>query len=289
MPEKPVTTTAASLSRNFGLWQEKAMNQPVMVTHHGRPRAVLISVETYNSYKAGGGGDPAPDGDDSLVIDAVAQCFVALDRDFIVRRVNRAATVYFGRSAAALLGRPLTALYPAVQDMARARSFARVLRTRQSHSFDILSIVHPDQRIRVDAFPYGSGVGYLFQALPGDEAKQQAAEIEALKDLFGAHGSAAMIRLSLRGCMTRFDDTLMRMTGLAEERLISAPLADIVIAQDRTALSRAVEKVLEGKGATALAAALVRGSLVTIAIAETRSDYAIDGATVLVTPRAPDE
>ena len=47
-----VTTTAADLNRNFGLWQDRAMSEPILVTHHGRPRSVLVSAEDYRRLGA---------------------------------------------------------------------------------------------------------------------------------------------------------------------------------------------------------------------------------------------
>ena len=288
MPEDTVTTTAASLSRNFGLWQDKAMHQPVMVTHHGRPRAVLISVETYNRFSARAQSEPALAGDDTMVIDAVTQSFVALDSNFIVCRVNRAATIYFGCPAEDLLGQPLTALYPSLQDNSQARIFSRVMRTGQIQSFELPSAVYSGQILRVDAFPYRDGVGYLFQVIPDQEIRQQTAEADTLRALFAAHGSAGMARISLRGVIARADDTLVAMTGLSRDAVISEPLAIIVQPQDRMVLSRALENALEGKGASALPITLAGGKAATIAIAETRDTYNINGAAVLVTPRAPD-
>jgi prevent-host-death family protein len=42
---------AAEAQRNFGLYQDKALIQPVAITRNGRPRSVMISIEEYERLK----------------------------------------------------------------------------------------------------------------------------------------------------------------------------------------------------------------------------------------------
>jgi prevent-host-death family protein len=42
---------AAEFQRNIGLYQDKALTEPVFVTRNGRERTVLISVEEYARLK----------------------------------------------------------------------------------------------------------------------------------------------------------------------------------------------------------------------------------------------
>jgi prevent-host-death family protein len=42
---------AAEAQRNFGLYQDKALIQPVAITRNGRPRTVMISIEEYERLK----------------------------------------------------------------------------------------------------------------------------------------------------------------------------------------------------------------------------------------------
>ncbi|WP_019013909.1 MULTISPECIES: type II toxin-antitoxin system Phd/YefM family antitoxin [Elioraea] len=51
MPEPMLKVPAAEAQRNFGLYQDKALTQPVAVTRNGRPRVVMISVEEYERLK----------------------------------------------------------------------------------------------------------------------------------------------------------------------------------------------------------------------------------------------
>lgn len=51
MPEPMLKVGAAEAQRNFGLYQDKALTQPVAITRNGRARTVLISVEEYERLK----------------------------------------------------------------------------------------------------------------------------------------------------------------------------------------------------------------------------------------------
>ncbi|NTE56992.1 type II toxin-antitoxin system Phd/YefM family antitoxin [Agrobacterium tumefaciens] len=41
------TVTAATISKNFGAYQDAAVREPVIITKNGRPRTVLIAYEDY--------------------------------------------------------------------------------------------------------------------------------------------------------------------------------------------------------------------------------------------------
>lgn len=41
------TVTAATVSKNFGAYQDVAVREPVIITKNGRPRTVLMAYEDY--------------------------------------------------------------------------------------------------------------------------------------------------------------------------------------------------------------------------------------------------
>ena len=51
LPEPMLKVGAAEAQRNFGLYQDKALIQPVAITRNGRPRTVMISIEEYERLK----------------------------------------------------------------------------------------------------------------------------------------------------------------------------------------------------------------------------------------------
>jgi prevent-host-death family protein len=42
------SVTASELQKNFGLWHDKALKEPVQITKHGRETAYLVSAEMFN-------------------------------------------------------------------------------------------------------------------------------------------------------------------------------------------------------------------------------------------------
>jgi prevent-host-death family protein len=46
-----ITVTSAEFQRNFGLYQDKALTEPVAVTRNGRERIVVISAEEYRRLR----------------------------------------------------------------------------------------------------------------------------------------------------------------------------------------------------------------------------------------------
>jgi prevent-host-death family protein len=46
------TITSAELQKHFGLYREKALREPVSVTHHGRESLVILSADEFRRLKS---------------------------------------------------------------------------------------------------------------------------------------------------------------------------------------------------------------------------------------------
>mgnify|MGYP001055031535 FL=1 len=285
------SAAAADLCRNFGLWQDRAMHEPVIVTNHGRPRTVLISTDAYSQLKAGIEVRPASAaGGLTQLLHQLSQGFVALDGELTVKLANRAAELYFQRSADALAGARLIDLYPALTESVMSRIFSRIVRTGEPASFEAPSDLYEGQTIRVDAFPYDGGVGYLFARIDDDlQTRTQIAEGEAVQAMMAAHGQAGTARLTMRGPFSQVSDALLAMLGFDAQHLAHARLTDLVPIGRRVAVGEGIETVLSGGSAVALDSEFMtrKGAEipVTIALAATRNAFSIDGLALLVTPR----
>lgn len=270
------------------------MHEPVIVTNHGRPRTVLISTDAYSQLKAGINVNPVTSsGGLAQLLNQLSQGFVALDADPLVKTANRAAELYFQRSADEMAGARLIDLYPALTESVQSRIFARVLRTGEPASFEAPSDLYEGQTIRVDAFPYDGGVGYLFARIDDDlETRDLIAEGEAIQAMLAAHGQAGTARLTMRGTFAQVSDALLAMLGFDAQHLASARLTDLVPIGRRVAVSEGIETVLSGGSAVALDSEFMtrKGAevAVTIALAATRNAFSIDGLALLATPRRVD-
>lgn len=46
-----ITVSSAEFQRNFGLYQDKALTEPVVITRNGRERIVVVSADEYRRLK----------------------------------------------------------------------------------------------------------------------------------------------------------------------------------------------------------------------------------------------
>jgi len=46
-----ITVSSAEFQRNFGVYQDKALGEPVAITRNGRERLVVMSVDEYRRLK----------------------------------------------------------------------------------------------------------------------------------------------------------------------------------------------------------------------------------------------
>ncbi len=117
--------SAGEISRNFGEWQSKALQTPVTITHHGRPRLILASVEAFENQQAGGAGSNALTAQFQAVLSQMKEAFFALDAEFRVIEVNQPAALYFGSAKEALVGHDLRERVPALRDSVAWDFFAK--------------------------------------------------------------------------------------------------------------------------------------------------------------------
>src|SRR4051794_36060592 len=98
MPSSQFETTAAEISRNFGQWQDRALQAPVRVTHHGRPRVVIVSAAEFErlltdreeSFESPSWTAAAKDAEGALatLMDGMAEGFIALDANLRITAAN---------------------------------------------------------------------------------------------------------------------------------------------------------------------------------------------------------
>ena len=112
------SVSAADISRNFGEWQSKAMLKPVVITHHGRARLVLQSIEAFE--RGQNAGEPGASHDEAQHVTArlrsllgqIPEGFFAIDPDFRLTDVNRVGELYFGVAREDMIGRDLRDMVP---------------------------------------------------------------------------------------------------------------------------------------------------------------------------------
>lgn len=292
MPEA-LSVTSAEFVRRFGRWQDKAATHPLFVTHHGRERLVMLSMDAYRSLTSNGPAAAVSEEEEdrlATVLDRIGQGFMAFNADRRITQINPVASSYMRGSRSGLIGKRLEEAFPGTSNTLLENYLARALRSGETGAFDAPSFAYPGEWLHVQTFPYVDGAAALFRNITDEMASRRLAEATAASETaVRSHGGIGYGWLSPRGTFTRIDGSLATMAGFEVEALAQARMIDILPLNRRVEAGEHLEAVLNGHGPQAFDTALLvnrGGELpIRVALAEMRGDYAADGAVMVVTPR----
>lgn len=284
--------TAGEVSRNFGQWQDVALTGPVIITHHGRPRVVLLSADRYASWSdmpeiAGAAGDHSAETSREAILEHLAEGFIALDPTLHVTSVNPVFEALAGRSAGQLIGANWSDLFPLAPQAVIAEQMRRVLRTGEAVEFEADSTLQSGRCYGVRVFPYPDGVAALFvNRTEEHDLRNRLRYAQAMRAATAVLPQLAVARLNIRGVLAEMDTDFLRLTGFSSAELLDCRLTDIIRPTDRRALALAVEKVLQGGPAARVATALMVKAgderPVELSLAPILREGAADGVMVLM-------
>ena len=246
------SVSAADISRNFGEWQSRALSAPLTITHHGRARLVLMSIEEFDrlghmpeSRCAAG----AWQGDARLhaVANQMRDGFLSFSENLTITDANVAAELHLGVDRDRMVGRDLRDVVPGSRTSILFEHLNWVQRTRQPSEHQLRSMAHEGWRMSFRLFPYDeSGVAMIFNSLkPAEEAGRLMRRFQALEALVRAGPDTALIRLNARGEIGAIDSAFLQITGFAEPQLLGLLLIDIIEPGSRGIFSRALNRTLK--------------------------------------------
>jgi PAS domain S-box-containing protein len=283
--------TAGEVSRNFGQWQDIALTGPVIITHHGRPRVVLLSADRYASWNEGSErgaavGDNTAETSREALLEHMAEGFIALDSALRVMRVNAVFEALAARSASQLIGATWSDLFPLPTQAVIAEQMRRVLRTGEAVEFESDSTVQAGRCYGVRVFPYPGGVAAVFSNRTEEHnLRGRLRHARAMRAATAALPRLAVARLNIRGVLAEMDDDFLRLVGFSSAELVDCRLTDVIRPSDRRAVTQALEKVLQGGPAMRVHTTLLVKAgderLVEISLAPVLRDGAADGVMVL--------
>lgn len=292
MPVPVVTqhVTAAEITRNFGAWQDRASQSPIVVTHHGRARCVLLSADAYKAMSTDVAGGVHVDDDTaighSLLSERIDDGFLALDGDLKIREVNSFAAMLLGRSRDLLEGQSLADILPALS----GSTFELQLRQTARSGGDGMFVIADanGRRLNARAFPWPGGVALMVRPDKTDEeAARASAEASALREAIAIHGSVGTALLNVRGTITKVDPNFAKILGFSPERLKGVRLTDLLTLKQRATVSDAVEKVLSGQGPSVLTSEFLvnRGDeqAARVTLVPVTDGFAVSGAIIVLT------
>jgi len=291
---EPSVVTAGEISRNFGQWQDRALGGPVIVTHHGRPRVVLVSADYYSTSKEDHSFHPREDDAPSFetgqraILDHVTEAFMAVNSQLHITAVNHVFEALVGHSASQLVGRFWEDLFPATARSLMDEQLKRALRTGETLEFEAPGDAPGVRRYSFRAFPYPGGVAVLIQNRTAErEMQAQLNQARALDAALSMLPQVMVLRLNVRGVLTTIDPGLAKLLGFSADELVSCRLPDITRPRDRPDLTAALEAVLQGGRPSQIATTLLvkdGGELaVRIGLASVIRDLVPDGLVAAVT------
>ncbi|PXA84186.1 hypothetical protein DMC47_41215 [Nostoc sp. 3335mG] len=252
------SVTAAEITRNFGMWQDRAREAPVVVTHHGRPRCVLLSANSFDALRqpenleARGGQIGLGE---NILAERLDAGFLVLDHLFDVSDANSFAAVLFETARDALIGAHLSELVPDFTDSVVEAQLRRALRYKEAIR---TSILLKDERLQVHAFPWPGGLALTIKPAQGDERSEHIeAENAAFRTLIRMDDNVGVAKLTVRGTLAKVDEGFAALTRLDTYRLEGVRLLDLILRQDRMTVGSAIEAVLCGGKRSAVDASLL--------------------------------
>ena len=290
--EEKDSVTSAEITRNFGYWQERAQDRPLTITHHGRPRYVLVSNERWQEVSQAEHGErPKPDQDTlefALLMKHMDGGLVIIDNDLKVIQSSSEATMLLGHARGEVIGRRIDEILPQVGCGPAIACIRHVSRTGEETHFELPGETPQHPPLRIKAFLWPNGVALIVRVFHDRNFDKTAIDGEALERACAAHGYIATIKLTVRATIAQLDARFAALTGLAPGQLKGTRFADLIVPASRAAVREAIEVVLEGSapsrafGSKILTNAGVEVP-VRISITPIASGFAISGAIMLIT------
>ena len=290
--EQKDSVTSAEITRNFGYWQERAQHQPLTITHHGRPRYVLVSNDRWREVSQADQGErPTPDQgalEFALLMKHMDGGLVIIDNDMKVIQSSSEATLLLGHPSGKVIGRQIDEILPQVGCGPAIACIRHVSRTGEETHFELPGETPQHPPLRIKAFLWPNGVALIVRVFHDRDSDKIAVDSEALDRACAAHGYIATVKLTVRGTIAQLDASFAALTGLAHGQLKGTRFADLTVPASRAAVRDAIEAVLEGSAASRAFGSRILTNAgievpVRISIAPIASGFAISGAVMLIT------
>lgn len=248
LASEPLSVTAGEISRNFGHWQDRALEAPVIVTHHGRPRVAVISSNLFFGLAGSDAEDNVRTRSEtalSALLGAMTEAFAAFDDHLKLVAANHPFEALAGLSAGQLDGLSWAELFPSPGQALIGEQLLRALKAGEVVEFEASASPGGERRCSMKAFPYPGGVALLL--LNRSEERDLRRRFQAANAFRTATSNLhdlGAARLNIRGVFAELDERFAAMTGFRVEELLDYRLTDVVRPAERHALAARIETVL---------------------------------------------
>ncbi|MBA4012369.1 MAG: hypothetical protein C0481_10930 [Phenylobacterium sp.] len=255
--DKPgARTTAAEISRNFGHWQDRAMQGPILVTHHGRPRLVVLAAEEFERLSEGLAA-AAPAAANGEVISELSrdnfianmfEGFMFFDADLRVRYANSVAVASAGLDPRELIGKRADSPEFGELGAILAARLRRVSRTGEAVQFESKGIFNPHRYFESKAFPFQGGVGITFSQLTEVLDLRRDSEVSrARSQAVDGLGVVSQLAVNAMGFIEEINGAFRDLVGFSDAHVLGARLVDLVAPPHRHDFGQAMNLVMQGR------------------------------------------
>lgn len=232
------TVTAADVNRNFGDVQERAKKEPVIVTHHGRPRLAILSMEDYQRLLSHGENDEgASHRKLGIILDSIREGYISIDTDWRIMTVNRVAELFLGRTREELVGRSWHETFRNTSAPSFEPQLRRVFDHGQVVNFEALSMLHAGRIVDLQAFPLpgpAGGVGILFFNISEARRNEEVArELEArVQSMLSLLDDRAVVGVNRDEKLFLWNKHAQHIFGWREDEVNGQPLSRLLSSED---------------------------------------------------------
>lgn len=236
------SVSASDIVRQFGHWQDRALAAPVYIRHHGRPKLVLTSIDFVEGLVADrAASHPRTIGDLLELVDSIV---IVTDGDRRVAGMSPGARRYLARGD--WHGRTLEDVLSDRAGPLIARSVVDVCDTGRAESFQLRTGAEADRRLDVTVQPFGDGACIVAQDRTADDERRESAALSsAVGETLQLLGTVAVLRINLRGFVTRASKSFETLSGLSPDAYRSVRVPTLFDIGTRMAVSEAFEKTVD--------------------------------------------
>lgn len=260
--------TASTLVRHFGIWQERAIHEPVYILHRGRPRFVLSTIEIMQALCAPHQSEQGNLADRTAfetLLELTTETILFCDKSLNIVAASAPARRYLGQSPSADTSFADIAGGPGLE-VAKA-AILRVAASGHGEDVDISPTRYPGRRLRLSLEPHPLGVAMIARDETMREELQAARSISlAQEDAAAALGCMANVRIGLRGYLETAPLSLCQLTGLSSDALLGTRFVSLLDIAGRALAGDAIESAICDGDSNALTTSLLvnRGSALPI-------------------------
>lgn len=286
------SVTAAHLVRSFAECRDRAREQPLFISSHGRQTHVLMGVEQFEAMQASAQpGGPTDQGALTEQTNELARwiddAVIICDEGQKVRYANRVAHAICRKSAEEMSNLPLLDALPEARGTLLETHFRRTMVSAKPSSADVPSPFVAGAWLRIQTFPLCSNNVIVFRDISEEVQYQRLVNLKtALDEAMILHGQIAYLRVSMRGTVD-YAASISQVIGLPEQRLLNLPVLDLVTREARPAFRSALDEVLRGEPARRIETELLTNdgtaATVMVAITPLHGAHGDEGAILLMT------